>query len=124
FYFTVPAVKLASNVVLVTLYRSLVEEKEKRRVRSAFGQYLSPEVIRRLLVNPRLVEPKKTDITVMFSDIRGFTTISEKLDAQDLANFLNQYLSDMTRLVFEHHGTLDKYIGEEVIDFRGAPYEV
>jgi len=73
--------------------------KEKRRVRSAFGQYLSPEVIRRLLVNPRLVEPRKTNITVMFSDIRGFTTISEKLDAQDLANFLNQYLSDMTGLV-------------------------
>jgi len=51
----------------------------------------------------------------MFSDIRGFTTISEKLDAQDLANFLNQYSSDMTRLVFEHHGTLDKYIGDAVM---------
>ncbi|PYU81236.1 MAG: hypothetical protein DMG50_16705, partial [Acidobacteria bacterium] len=104
--FGVPALTLSSNVLLVSLYRALFEEKEKRRVRSAFGQYLSPEVIRRLLVNPRLVEPKKTDITVMFSDIRGFTTISEKLDAQDLANFLNQYLSDMTGLVFEHLGTL------------------
>jgi adenylate cyclase len=107
----------------VSLYRSLFEEKEKRRVRSAFGQYLSPEVIRRLLLNPRLVEPKKTDITVMFSDIRGFTTISEKLDAQDLALFLNQYLSDMTGLVFEHHGTLDKYIGDAVMAFWGAPFE-
>lgn len=87
--FTVPAVTLGSNVLLVSLYRSLVEEREKRRVRSAFGQYLSPEVVRRLLVNPRLVEPKKTEITVMFSDIRGFTTISEKLDAQELALFLN-----------------------------------
>src|SRR5258708_6096912 len=90
---------------------------------SAFGQYLSPEVIRRLLVNPRLVEPKKTDITVMFSDIRGFTTISEKLDAQDLALFLNQYLSDMTSLVFEHHGTLDKYIGDAVMAFWGPPFQ-
>ena len=121
--FGVPALTLSSNVLLVSLYRALFEEKEKRRVRSAFGQYLSPEVIRRLLVNPRLVEPKKTDITVMFSDIRGFTTISEKLDAQDLANFLNQYLSDMTRLVFEHHGTLDKYIGDAVMAFWGAPFE-
>jgi adenylate cyclase len=121
--FIVPAVTLASNVLLVSLYRSLFEEKEKRRVRSAFGQYLSPEVIRRLLVNPRLVEPKKTEITVMFSDIRGFTTISEKLDAQELALFLNQYLSDMTSLVFDHHGTLDKYIGDAVMAFWGAPFE-
>jgi adenylate cyclase len=121
--FTIPALTLTANVLLVSLYRSLFEEKEKRRVRSAFGQYLSPEVIRRLLVNPRLVEPKKTEITVMFSDIRGFTTISEKLDAQDLALFLNQYLSDMTSLVFDHFGTLDKYIGDAVMAFWGAPFE-
>jgi len=121
--FTIPALTLSANVLLVSLYRSLFEEKEKRRVRSAFGQYLSPEVIRRLLVNPRLVEPKKTNITVMFSDIRGFTTISEKLDAQELALFLNQYLSDMTGLVFDHHGTLDKYIGDAVMAFWGAPFE-
>jgi adenylate cyclase len=122
--FSVPALTLVSNVMLVSLYRALVEEKEKRRIRTAFGQYLSPEVIRRLLLNPKLVEPKKTEITVMFSDIRGFTTISENLDAQDLAVFLNQYLSDMTRLVFEYAGTLDKYIGDAVMAFWGAPFEV
>jgi adenylate cyclase len=122
--FNVPALTLVSNVLLVSLYRALVEEKEKRRVRTAFGQYLSPEVIRRLLRNPKLVEPKKTEITVMFSDIRGFTTISENLDAQDLALFLNQYLSDMTELVFEYQGTLDKYIGDAVMAFWGAPFEV
>jgi adenylate cyclase len=122
--FSVPALTLVSNVLLVSLYRALVEEKEKRRVRTAFGQYLSPEVIRRLLRNPKLVEPKKTEITVMFSDIRGFTTISENLDAQDLALFLNQYLSDMTELVFEYQGTLDKYIGDAVMAFWGAPFEV
>lgn len=121
--FTVPAIALAGNVLFVSLYRALIEEREKRRVRSAFGQYLSPEVIRRLLVNPSLVQPKKTDITVMFSDIRGFTTISEKLDAQELALFLNQYLSDMTRIVFDQQGTLDKYIGDAVMAFWGAPFE-
>ncbi|MGH9741147.1 MAG: adenylate/guanylate cyclase domain-containing protein [Candidatus Acidiferrum sp.] len=114
---------LAGNVLLVSLYRALVEEKEKRKVRTAFGQYLSPEVIRRLLVNPRLVEPKKTEVTVMFSDIRGFTTISEKMDAQELALFLNQYLLDMTSIVFKNNGTLDKYIGDAVMSFWGAPYE-
>jgi adenylate cyclase len=121
--FTIPGLTLTANVILVSLYRALVEEKEKRRVRAAFGQYLSPEVVRRLLVNPQLVEPRKTEITVMFSDIRGFTTISEKLDAQELALFLNQYLSDMTKIVFERSGTLDKYIGDAVMAFWGAPFE-
>ncbi|HXJ45606.1 MAG TPA: adenylate/guanylate cyclase domain-containing protein [Candidatus Dormibacteraeota bacterium] len=121
--FTFPAMTLTGNVILVSLYRALIEEKEKRRVRTAFGQYLSPEVIRRLLLNPELVEPRKTEISVMFSDIRGFTTISEKLDAQDLAHFLNLYLSDMTRIVFDRHGTLDKYIGDAVMAFWGAPFE-
>jgi len=121
--FILPATTLTANVMLVSLYRALVEEKEKRKVRSAFGQFLSPEVIRRLLVNPSLVEPRKTEITVMFSDIRGFTTISEKLDAQELALFLNDYFSDMTKIVFDTRGTLDKYIGDAVMAFWGAPLE-
>jgi adenylate cyclase len=122
--FSIPVITISLNVLLVSLYRALVEEKEKRKVRSAFGQYLSPEVIRRLLVNPQLVEPRKTEISVMFSDIRGFTTISEQLDAQELALFLNEYLSDMTGLVFKYFGTLDKYIGDAVMAFWGAPFEV
>ena len=121
--FTLPAGTLTANVMLVSLYRALVEEKEKRKVRAAFGQYLSPEVIRLLLVNPQLVEPRKTEITVMFSDIRGFTTISEKLDAQELAVFLNGYFSEMTKIVFATHGTLDKFIGDAVMAFWGAPVE-
>src|SRR5712671_2059626 len=121
--FTIPALTLTANVILVSLFRVLVEEKEKRRVRAAFGQYLSPEVVRRLLVNPELVEPRKTEISIMFSDIRGFTTISENLDAQDLAEFLNFYLSEMTRIVFRRQGTLDKYIGDAVMAFWGAPIE-
>ncbi len=121
--FTIPALTLVSNVGLVALYRALVEEKEKRKVRGAFQQFLSPEVIRRLLENPELVQPRKTEITVMFSDVRDFTTISEQLDAQELALLLNQYLTDMTRIVFAHEGTLDKYIGDAVMAFWGAPFE-
>src|SRR5215470_14258820 len=79
--FTVPAMTLTSNVVLVSLYRALIEEKEKRRVRAELNQFVPPEVVRRLLIKPELVDPRKTEVTVMFSDIRGFTTISEKLDA-------------------------------------------
>src|SRR5260221_10914343 len=121
--FTMPAGTLTANVMLVSLYRALVEEKEKRKLRSEFGRYLNPEVVRRLLLNPKLVEPRKTEITVMFSDIRGFTTISEKLDAQELAIFLNTYLSEMTKIVFDTQGTLDKYIGDAVMAFWGAPIE-
>ncbi|HUJ93607.1 MAG TPA: adenylate/guanylate cyclase domain-containing protein [Candidatus Bathyarchaeia archaeon] len=121
--FIVPALALTGNVLLVSLYRALVEEKEKRKVRAEFSQFAPPEVVRRVLIDPRLIDPKKTNITVMFSDIRGFTTISEKLDAQELALFLNQYLSDMSRIVFKHQGTLDKYIGDAVMAFWGAPYE-
>ncbi len=121
--FIVPSGTLVANVGAVAVYRALVEEKEKRKVRGAFQQYLSPEVIRRLLENPDLVKPKKTEITVMFSDIRGFTSISEKLDAQELAALLNDYLTDMTQIVFRHNGTLDKYIGDAVMAFWGAPFE-
>jgi adenylate cyclase len=121
--FIVPSGTLVANVGFVAVYRALVEEKEKRRVRGAFQQYLSPEVIRRLLENPDLVKPRKTEITVMFTDIRGFTTISEKLDAQELAVLLNEYLTDMTQIVFRHNGTLDKYIGDAVMAFWGAPFE-
>jgi adenylate cyclase len=121
--FSIPALTLVSNVGMVALYRALVEEREKRRVRGAFGQYLSAEVIRRLLESPELVEPRKTEITVMFSDIRGFTTISEKLDAQELALLLNDYLTSMTQVVFAQNSTLDKYIGDAVMAFWGAPFE-
>jgi adenylate cyclase len=121
--FIVPSGTLVANVGFVAVYRALVEEKEKRKVRGAFQQYLSPEVIRRLLENPDLVKPRKTEITVMFSDVRGFTTISEKLDAQELAALLNEYLTEMTRIVFRHAGTLDKYIGDAVMAFWGAPFE-
>jgi adenylate cyclase len=118
-----PTATLLANTGSVALYRVLVEEKEKRKVHGAFRQYLSPEVIRRLLENPDLVQPRKVEISVMFSDIRGFTSISEALDAQELAEFLNLYLTDMTKIVFRNRGTLDKYIGDAVMAFWGAPYE-
>jgi adenylate cyclase len=101
----------------------LIEEQEKRKVRGAFQQYVSPEVIRRLLSDPERVKPRKTEVTVLFSDIRGFTTISETLDAQTLAGLLNGYLTEMTRIIFRHQGTLDKYIGDAVMAIWGAPFD-
>jgi adenylate cyclase len=122
--FIVPAIfVLVPNVSLVALYRVLIEEQEKRKVRGAFQQYVSPEVIRRLLNDPERVKPRKTEVTVLFSDIRGFTTISESLDAQTLAGLLNGYLTEMTRIIFHHRGTLDKYIGDAVMAIWGAPFD-
>jgi adenylate cyclase len=122
--FIVPAgFTLVPNVVLVAMYRVLVEEQEKRKVRGAFQHYVSPEVIRRLLSDPERVKPRKTAVSVLFSDIRGFTTISESLDAQELADLLNGYLTEMTRIVFRNKGTLDKYIGDAVMALWGAPFE-
>jgi adenylate cyclase len=122
--FIVPAVfVLIPNVSLVALYRVLIEEQEKRKVRGAFQQYVSPEVIRRLLSDPERVKPRKTEVSVLFSDIRGFTTISETLDAQTLAGLLNGYLTEMTRIIFRHQGTLDKYIGDAVMAIWGAPFD-
>ncbi|HXO00346.1 MAG TPA: adenylate/guanylate cyclase domain-containing protein [Candidatus Acidoferrales bacterium] len=121
--FIVPSLfTLVPNVGLVALYRVLIEEQEKRKVRGAFQQYVSPEVIRRVLSDPELVQPRKSEITVLFSDVRGFTTISEALDAQDLARLLNGYLTEMTRIIFRHQGTLDKYIGDAVMAIWGAPF--
>ena len=122
--FIVPAVfVLIPNVSLVGLYRVLIEEQEKRKVRSAFQQYAPPEVIRRLLRDPERVKPRKTEVSVLFSDIRGFTTISETLDAQALAGLLNGYLTEMTRIIFRYQGTLDKYIGDAVMAIWGAPFD-
>jgi adenylate cyclase len=122
--FIVPALfTLVPNVSLVALYRVLVEEREKRKLRSEFHQYVPPEVARRLVQDAKLVEPKRVELTILFSDIRGFTSISEKLDAQELADLLNTYLTEMTRVLFRNRGTLDKYIGDAIMAFWGAPYE-
>jgi adenylate cyclase len=121
--FIVPALfTLIPNVSLVALYRVLVEEREKRKVRGAFQQYAPPEVVRRVVKSPELVAPRKTALTILFSDIRGFTSISEQLDAQELAELLNGYLTEMTRILFRYQGTLDKYIGDAIMAFWGAPY--
>jgi adenylate cyclase len=120
---TPAALTLLPNVGLVAIYRLLVEERERRKTRGAFQQFLSPEVVRRLLQNPELVGPRRTEITVLFSDIRDFTSISERLEAKEVAALLNDYITSMTEVIFHHQGTLDKYIGDMIMAFWGDPYE-
>ena len=120
-----PPLALLLSGVGLTLYRYLTEEREKKWIRHAFQHYLSPSVINEVTREPGKlsVGGEKKVLTVLFSDIRGFTTISEGLEPEQLALMLNTYLDRMTEAVFKHDGVLDKYIGDAVMAIFGAPME-
>jgi adenylate cyclase len=86
-----------------------------------FGKYVSPRVVDQILENPPELGGVDKELTVFFSDIRGFTTLSESMTPQELVNHLNIYLTAMTDIILEHQGTLDKYVGDEIMCFWGAP---
>lgn len=112
------------SYVSIILYRSSTEEREKRKIRAMFGKYVSPEVVAQMEDNPPELGGVDRELTVFFSDIRGFTSLSETLTPQELVKHLNEYLSAMTDIILETGGTLDKYVGDEVMCFWGAPIEV
>jgi adenylate cyclase len=121
-----PLSQMLSMFVVATSYRFISEEREKRRARETFSRFLAPAIVDQVLARegaPRLGGEKRV-LTVLFSDIRGFTGISEKLDPHVLLELLNEYLTPMTEvIVSETQGTLDKYIGDAIMAFWGAPEE-
>ena len=122
-YMAVPSVEIGLMFTVVTLYKYMTEEREKKKVKGAFQHYLSPEVIDQVLDNPdqlRLGGEKK-ELTVFFSDVRGFTTISESLSPEKLCELMNEYFTPMTGIVLRSKGVLDKYIGDAIMAFWGAP---
>ncbi len=123
--FVVPAGTLLTNYACVTSYRVIVEEREKRKVRGMFSQYVAPSVIRLLEQDPGRYLRKGgelKDLTLMFTDIRGFTALSEELPPDEVVRLVNQHFDEMTSVLFRHWGTLDKYIGDAIMAFWGSPY--
>lgn len=107
--------------ISIVVYRAFTEEKDKKAIRETFGKYLSPKVVDQLVQNPPELGGVDKELTVFFSDIRGFTTLSENMTPQELVNHLNIYLTAMTDTILDYGGTVDKYMGDAIMAFWGAP---
>ncbi len=122
---TFPLLTMIAIYFGVTIYRYVTEEREKKKIRGAFQYYLTASVINEMLKDPTKLKlgGDKKDLSVLFSDIRGFTTISEKLTPEELVHLLNEYLTAMTDIVFKYDGMLDKYMGDAIMAVFGAPLD-
>ena len=125
--FTYPL--LSSFLVYLTLMFSnyFREQAQRRRIRSAFGQYLSPALVEQLAHSPEklVLGGEERDMTILFSDVRGFTTISElfKHDPQGLTHLMNSFLTPLTNAIIDRKGTIDKYMGDAIMAFWNAPLD-
>ncbi len=107
-------------------YGYFVEARSKRQFAELFGQYVPPELVDRMARDPEKynMEPRAAELTILFSDVRGFTGISEALKPEELREYINEYLTTMSGIIrSRHHGTLDKYIGDAIMAFWGAPVD-
>jgi adenylate cyclase len=112
--------------LILNVYKFLTEEKEKNRIKNTFKQYVSPEVVQQMIEDPEAIKMggESKTMSVLFTDIEGFTTISESLQPEQLSHLLNIYLTEMTHIIFENGGTLDKFIGDAIMCFWNAPVGV
>ncbi len=123
FPFVAPIVFIIISFSSLYIYRFMVEEHCKRRLAKFFSSYVNEQVVQDIINSntPISLKGKKETICVLFSDIRGFTTFSEKLSPEEVVATLNQYFSEMTQVILDHHGTVDKFIGDGLMAFFGAP---
>ena len=121
-----PPATLAVIYVSGSVLSFMRAERDRREIRGAFSHYLSPAVVEQLAQNPELLQlgGEMREITVMFTDVRGFTTISEQFDPPGLTRFMNRFLTPMTDLILGNKGTIDKYMGDAIMAFWNAPLSV
>jgi adenylate cyclase len=114
---------LGMLMVLTNIERLSTERRTRERVKSIFAKYVTKEVMEQLLERPELVElgGRKEMVSILFSDIRGFTALSETLEPSEVVSQLNEYLSVMTPIIFANHGIIDKFVGDEIMAYFGAP---
>jgi adenylate cyclase len=121
-----PLVMVLALGLVNMAYGFLFEERNRRMIKSMFGQYVPPELVDEMVNDPdsaQSMEGERRDMTVLFADVRGFTTISESLTAAQLKDLLNRLFTPMTEVIFHNRGTIDKYEGDMIMAFWGAPLE-
>jgi adenylate cyclase len=120
-----PPLALVMTYTAVVFYRVIFEQGQTRALRGVLGQYLSPAVVEHVTREPDSLKlgGDQREMTVMFADLRGFTSFSESLDPETLVHLLNEYLNIMSDVVFKYEGTIDKYMGDAIMAFWGAPQQ-
>jgi adenylate cyclase len=122
-----PALGIGLSAFIAFLGYFVLEGKDKKRVKEAMSNYLSPQILKMVIENPEKLKPSastRKELTILFSDIRGFTTFSESNPPELVVRMLNEYHSEMTAIIFKNKGTLDKFIGDAIMAFWGAPVDV
>lgn len=119
----VPVVFIIAVFMSHLLYGYFIESRGKREISKLFGQYIPPELVEEMAAHPEQIsmEGESREMTVLFSDVRSFTSISENLDAKELSAMMNVYLTKQTAIIQKYRGTIDKYIGDAIMAFWGAP---
>lgn len=120
-----PALGLMVLVGVATFHIYRRVETQRGEIRGAFGRYVAPAVVERLIANPERLElgGEVREITLMFCDVRNFTSISETMSAHQLTTFINELLTPLSETILDHHGTIDKYIGDSIMAFWNAPLD-